>query len=421
MRAKIVKKKKFISQEEKIMYYLLSGTVFFDFINGIFTKYPVGEVIRISCILISLLYIWQNKKEEIKFIFIIIIYFLANSLVTYTITLNTFGLSFDLKMVLKAVYYVVIYKGIKSLYHKDKIRGQILIETILNNLYYTPLLFIFAYVFGLGKTSYENTGVGFKGTFVSLNSINIAMIILFVFAVNEFSIRKEKVKWALLALYIAITMILLGTKSSMIFTVFVVGMYILFNIKKVKVGVFLYVTVMLVLIGTLVLSKVDLSMGYIDKLLFRQKYLFENRDLLSFLLSGRNWLFEMVLEHFNDNISFFRVLFGSGYFKVHNQLAMDLNMPYNAVRPIELDLIDIFFSYGVTGILLTYGYFIKKFSIGLKNISHQKMQPYFVSLICFFIFSLLGGHVFLEAISSTFMGICFGGWYIENEEIKKKT
>lgn len=412
-------KNNFISQEEKIIYYLLSATVFFDFINGIFTKYPVGEAIRLFCVFVSFVYILKYKRDEMIYIYVIFLYFLANSLVAYTGLLNKFGLSFDLKMVLKAVYFVIIFKGIKSLYHKEKIRKDILRKIIINNLYYTPLLFIFAYVFGLGKTSYENVGVGFKGTFVSLNSINIAMIVLFVFSVDAFSRNKEKLKWAFLSIYIAVTMILLGTKSSFIFTGFAIGVYFLFNIKKVKVGVFIYVTIMIILLGTLASSKADVSMGYLDKLLFRQKYLFENRDLLSFLLSGRNWLFESVWEHFNDNISFFRVLFGSGYFKVHSQLAMDLNMPYNAVRPIELDFVDIFFSYGVVGVLLTYGYFIKLFSNGIKNFYRGTMQPYFVALVCLFIFSLLGGHVFLEAISSTFMGICFAGWYIENEEIKK--
>ncbi|MCU5095061.1 O-antigen ligase family protein [Bacillus wiedmannii] len=415
-----------MSRPEKILYYLLSITLLIDFINGIFTELPIGETYRILVLAIASFFIFKVNVRDLMYIFLMFCYVCINSLISYTDTINQFGLTFDLKMSLKAIYFIVLFKVIRSLYKANKFKLNTIKKIILNNLYYTPFLFLISYVLGIGKTSYENQSLGFKGTFMSLNSINVALLVLFIFALDGLLRNKNKLKWLFTLICITIPMILLGTKSSLIFIGFVPVLYIIINMKfKINIKLsklvlyywsFIFVSLALMLF---IYMDVDTPESYVDQLLQRQQYLFENRDLMSYVLSGRNWLLETGSNIFFADSNFINVLFGVGYFNIHNAIAVAWQMDWNAVRPIELDFFDIFFSYGVIGILLTYGYFSFYFFKGFKNFKNKLAQPYFVTLVTLLIFSLLGGHVFLEAISSTFLGLCLAGWHISGEVIKK--
>lgn len=414
-----------MTRPEKFLYYFLSATIFVDFINGIFITLPLGEVYRATILVVSFFFIFKNKIKETGYILLMLFYFLTISFLTYTQTVSLYGLQFDLKMVLKAIYFVVIFKVIKSLYNANKFKMETLKKIILNNLYYTPFLFLFAKVLGVGKTSYENVDLGFKGTFMSLNSINIAMIVLYIFAIDGLFNGKKKMKSLFLTISVIIPMVLLGTKSSLIFLAFAPMLYLLlnFNFKvqfTLKKVVIYYWTFFLTFIAGLLLYSLDVnaSVSYIDNLIMRQQYLFENRDLVTYFLSGRNWLLESGSLVFMQDIGILKILFGAGYFNLHNGIAMIWGQELNAVRPIEMDIFDIFFSYGTVGVVMTYGYFLRYLLKGFYNATEKIAQPYFVALVSLLIFSVVGGHVFLEAISSTFLGLCLAGWYIAGKELK---
>jgi len=418
-------KREHMCKPEKIIYYLLSATLFVDFINGIFSNLPIGELYRIVILMLLSFYMFKNNIKALGYILFVFIYIASNSFITFMDTANKFGLKFDLTMTLKAIYFIVIFQAIRTLYKVNKFNLNTIKKIILNNLYYTPFLFLFSYILGIGKTSYENMSVGFKGTFMSLNSINVALIILYIFALDGLIRNKNKFKWLCITVFIIVPMVLLGTKSSLIFLVFAPIVYLMLNIrlkftfKKIVLysWSFIFVT-----FATMILMAMDAnaSSGYLGDLLWRQQYLFENRDLLTYLLSGRNWLLETGSALFFSHINFLELLFGNGYFNIHNHIAMAWHMPDpNAVRPIELDFFDIFFSYGTLGLVLTYGYFLFYFIKGSRYASNYMSQPYFVALLTLLIFSVVGGHVFLEAISSTFFGLCLAGLFITKEAIKE--
>lgn len=414
-----------MDKKEKTLYYLLSATIFIDFVNGIFTNIPIGEVYRTFVLLLSVYFLFKTNVKILSYVFVVGVYIFINSLISFTQTLNNFGFYFDIKMALKSVYFITIFSVIRSLYKVNKFKLNTVKKIILNNLYYTPLLFLLSYILDIGRISYENSGLGFKGTFLSLNSINVSMIVLYIFAVDGLVRNKNKIKWLILTITLVIPMVLLGTKSSLIFIVFVPVVYLLLNINvkvRFKLSSFLvyywsfyiFSIVFLVWINL----ETDTNDSYIDQILYRQRFLFENRDFISYLFSGRNWLLETGIYHFFKDVSILKILFGVGYFNIHNDIAISWGMGLNDVRPVELDIFDILFSYGVLGVIFTYGFVVYHFFKGYKYIFHKKVQPYLVGTLSLLIFSVTGGHVFLEAISSTFLGLCLVGWYISTHETK---
>jgi O-antigen ligase like membrane protein len=415
-----------MNRQEKIMYYLLSATILVDFINGIFSEFHIGEIYRIGVLIISTWIIFRVNIRVLGYILFVCLYIITNSLISFMDTANNTGLFYDLKMAMKAIYFIVIFLVLRSLYKVNKLKLDTVKKIILNNLYYTPLLFLLSYILGIGKTSYEFAGIGFKGTFMSLNSINISMIVLYIFALERLFRDRNKLKWFLVSVSLVICMILLGTKSSFIFIIFVPLLYFVININfkvRFKLSTFIFYYWMFLLSFLIMLfvifNKPQISNAYFEQLIARQRYLFENRDLVTYLLSGRNWHLETASYYFMSEVSIFKILLGMGYFDIHNKIAVAWNY-FRDVRPIELDIFDIFFSYGFVGVLLTYGYFLFHLFRSIKNVINKIAQPYFVSLVTLFIFSITGGHVFLEAISSTFLGISLAGWYIADKEVNKQ-
>jgi len=419
-----------MSKYGKVLYNLLSITILIDFINGIWVKLPIGEVYRILIIILSVLIIIKYKRDEINLVIFMALFLILNAAISFMVKSNINGIIFDSRMILKAIYYILIFKSIKSLYINNKFTLGNVNKIILNNLYYTPFLFLISYVLKIGETSYANISLGFKSTFLSLNSINVALIVLFVFAFDNLINSKSKIRWLFINIAIVYPMVLLGTKSSLIFLIFIPIIYIAMNIhfkpRKLTLRrlVYLYSIFMIVtILGVFILINNEfdslINRGYISELIGRQKHLFENRDLVSYLLSGRNWLLETGTDIFFNDFNIFKGIFGSGYFNIHNGIAVIWGQGLNEVRPIELDLFDIFYSYGIIGVSLTYGYVIKKLCFNFRYRRHRQCKPYFVATIVLLIFSLLGGHVFLEAISSTFLGLVLAGWYISTLEIYK--
>lgn len=416
--------KELMSRPERIMYLLLSATILVDFINGLFITIPIGETYRILVLLISTWLIYKSNVKTLGYILFVVIYLTANSLISYMGTTNTAGLLFDLKMMMKVVYFIIIYLVLRSLYKVNKFKLDTIKKIILNNLYYTPLLFLLSYVLGIGKTSYEYADLGFKGTFMSLNSINISMLVLYIFAVDGLFRNKNRLKWLFIVVSIVIPMILLGTKSSLIFLVFVPLFYFVININfkaRFRFGTFVFYYwvffLSFIAAGIFILNNASVSNAYFDGILARQQYLFQERDLLTYLLSGRNWHLEAAHSYFMSDVNLIKILFGTGYFAIHNYIAIAFNY-FIDVRPIELDFFDIFYSYGIVGVLLTYGFFLFHLLKGIGNSINKLAQPYFVALVSLLIFSVTGGHVFMEALSSTFLGIVLAGWYIAGQEIK---
>ena len=92
---------------------------------------------------------------------------------------------------------------------------------------------------------------------------------------------------------------------------------------------------------------------------------------------------------------------------------------WSKVRPIEMDWADLFVTYGIVGFLFSY-LFVGSKLISMR--SQRKMKecgtPYYWATLILLIYGTFAGHLFFEAISSTFFGIVLAGLYISSREKK---
>lgn len=413
---------KFRNYEEICVYYLMSLTVFIDFINGAWlnlvpnSDLTIGQTVRFFILFLFLFYIIKYNFKTLKVIGLISLFFLLNIILSYIVHREYMGLIVDVKMFTKIVYFAVIAYALYILYVNNRISKNIINKVINNNLYMLPLLFALSYVIGIGNSSYGDAGL--KGAFFSLNGITAVCITLLIFAFDKLYIGQNKKKGIILVIYIIVPLILLGTKSSFLFIFFIVGLYLVFNLNDKKntkkflkfVGIALgsFVVIILLFFRTSFVSIIQRQIYFI-------RY---HNDILTYLLSGRNDLLRQEWSNFFEHLSLRRIFIGNGFYASQRELAISMgNVSF--YRGVEMDIFDIFFWYGIIGVLLSYGSIVIVFLKAPFRRNFMSKQPFVIALICLLIFSILGGHVFGEALTSTFLGIIIAGLSIANIETRE--
>ena len=142
------------------------------------------------------------------------------------------------------------------------------------------------------------------------------------------------------------------------------------------------------------------------------------RDFWTFLFSTRNVRLVAVIKEYFETFSILDIVTGRGYFNLHHFVAQYLNTS-DMVLPIEMDFFDVFFSYGVPGLLFTYVYAIKAILHAREKRKVARIQGYYWSSVIILIYGVLAGHLFQEAISSTFYALSIAGLILLNKEYRK--
>lgn len=397
-----------------ITVFLLSITILVDYLNGLIVKAQIGMLFRLVCIGFFLYVTAVNSRKIFIFSVSLISFFLANSFFSFLVHQNTAGLVYDIKMGLKMSMSMIVFGALIAMAKSKQINRKDILRILRNNLLYAPILIIGSRILNIGQASYVHNSSGFKATFLSLNSINIALLVLFSYVFYNLCIRAQKTKWFVLLIYLVIPMFMLGTKSNLIFLVFVPVLYICLNIKKRSTFFFICIGAIVVVCVAAIMIRIDFfSLPFVTLILERQIFLFKQRDLITYLLSGRNWVLETAFKDVICHMGIFTMIFGKGYFAPHNEIGLIMGASGNDVRPIEMDWADIFMSYGLVGFVFTYGIALFLLYITFKKRKNKETQFYFIALCILIIFASTGGHVYGEAISATFLGIILAGSYMK--------
>lgn len=402
-----------------LLYWMLSLTIFADFLNGLLPKLNIGTIYRFVLMVLCLITIIRFSAKLSKVVLPILFYLCLNTLISAFRHGSIAGISYDLKMMMRVMTSINITFAVLALYRKGWFTSEMVKKAIENNLWYTPMLFIVTRILNIGNVSYEYNQVGFKSVFLSLNSVNIALILLYTYSVFRIFDSKHPWRWGAATVYVAIPMLMLGTKTS-IAIILVVPVLCTFLHLRTRKGR----RICLALVGVVAVASViwlDSLLKALGGVLARQSYLFQNRDLASYIFSGRNWMLETATEYYFKMSSPLEYLFGQGYYYSHNQLAiMSSYLTTAEVRPIEMDWADLLLAYGPLSLLFTYAYGIQLLYRCRKNWRNRLVQPYYIATIILLGFSALAGHVYTEAISSTFLAFAMCGMILNEADIKKK-
>jgi len=390
-----------------VLSYLLIPLV--DSINGYFllnninTPVSIGQSYRflITILLFMLIFRFAKKVDFYKFISLSIIlltlqfgYFFNHS------SLN--GLFFDISNIIKLLFIIITIESYKALYKSGKIRNVVIVTIFKISIFTFPISILIPKLLGVGFTAYSNGG-GYSAFYNANNDLNIVLIILLIFSLELIfqGIRLKKLNAIyLLGFLLIITVTLMvGSKSSMAFSVVSILVYCLRSIKNNSIIKNFNLFVLLSFAVFLLVRVSYLFQNEINGIIERNKYfLNKSENIIGFLLSGREIFLENAYYAFiNSNFIITRLLIGIGSYAKNLELGQLLN---TGTKVIEMDVFDVFFAYGLLGTFIIYSYFIVLF---VKAWKIEFVYKYLY--ISVFVFSTIVGHVLFSALSGSFLAI----------------
>lgn len=397
---------KMIIYREEVIVVLLSLTLLVDAITGIMInnlgveRSILGILFRGFLIGYFIIYIFIKNKINRYIILTISIYFFINIFLSYFNNhFTTKGVVFDIIEIAKIALMPSILMGIISMWNDKLITYKSLKKVINISINLLLIIYVIGLVFGLGGQIYS--GAGYKSLFNANNSFNIVVIVLFIFQMETTFISKKNID-IIKSIMLILILLFLGSKTSIMFIpiYFILKLTIEFkNFSKKKI--LKWILIVLVLCGILFIIFNNKIMAIIN----HQLYFFnkESESIITFILSGRNEFLSVAYDGFINNISILSVFFGIGsYF---NQSLISMALGFATIKNIEMDFFDILFSYGLIGVILTYGIVIYIVIKNIRKIIKNKLTAEIIAVSSMIVFSFLAGHVFLDAMSATYLAI----------------
>ncbi|MCM3783923.1 O-antigen ligase family protein [Neobacillus mesonae] len=409
-----------IMKHKKFLLLFLCSIGLVDSFNGFIMQElglpgVVGQLYRMLFMFILVLIIYKHGAiQNFRSLgFLIIWLLLTLPFIHYFFHNTTGGVSFDLSNNLKLILIILMIECIRILKSLGIIDKKDVIFVLKVNFIIFPLTILIPWLLGMGYSNYSN-GSGFQGFYNANNDLNIVLIVLLSFGVSELInrvVHKEKFLFYLVInILLFISLIIIGSKSSFVFSGGIILIYLFYSFLKHKV---LKTIKLLFLFSTLIaLIVVVLSTFFKEDLALisdRQNYFWrvqgQQGEVATFLLSDRNGFLIAATESFRTQGSLetaVSMFIGQGRYNHSVNTAEVFNTSRTQVL-VEMDLFDTFFSYGVIGTFLIYLYLTQILLKGLKS----KHVPIHIKVSIFIIssFSFFGGHVLYSALSGMFLGI----------------
>ena len=381
-----------------------------DMINGIMlmndVKLPIsiGQLYKLLIVLCLLIRFFFEIKLLVTTV-ILISLLLISSLYQLLYNLEGSHLLTDLikasKYITPFICFLFFVNAFK--YSQDRIYSLIL--KLVKISYLILIINIFITYIGLGYPAYKNGGMGTKGFFYAGNEISALLIILCSIIAFRLWNRKQKSKYFIFLIINLLAALTISSKTA-ILGIILVFLIIPFQDKSLKLKKFIPLLGCSIVMLPITLL---LSWQFIKKtaIIVRIEYFYRELDFWTFLLSSRNVFLENSYYIFKDNYNFIEKVIGVGPSKFEY---------LNNFKVVEMDIMDIFFTYGYLGLAIFL--FMQIFVIIQANaFSKSGKHPYSrlitMMAIILLIISTLAGHVFGSGMSAVFIGLLFALMYLK--------
>lgn len=310
------------------------------------------------------------------------------------------GLDWIIKFSAIVIWYLFFKKMIEQ--NQDK---KILLFVYISFGFLTLNFFLAFLGFGFPMySSIDGDGIGTKGFIFAGNEIGATIIISG--ALIQMSLL-ERQKYFLFFV-IGSLMLFMGALLTSKVSIFASLLILLFfpliktseKLRSLKINKkdFAFASLILFLLPLLAAYVISYAL-YESGLIERMNYFYTKLDIVTLLFSHRNVWASEALEAFYNHYSMLEIFIGSG----------NTWYPYiTENKMVEIDLIDFLMSYGIIGILFSYGFLL---FILYKLIHKRKTNPYF-GYIFFMIFLIIGmsltsGHILNSGVAGAFIGALF--------------
>ena len=400
---------KSIDRIEFLIYILLLITPFFDTLNGILIFYKIGFSIAILLkgLIITLTLLYLLMKKNLSIVFITIAFILLLGIKNL---MQEDNLSIEFMWVIKIYFFMILFlfmkETINNNYKMVHIYFKILLVTIIFNI-------LGGFLFGYGFVAYEGTDLGSKGFYYAGNELGGVFISLSAYVAIILINKKSTLKYIFGFVFLLFLSLLTTMKSSMLGTLLIFMavpfIYAYINMKNLIMPRWIFYMIGIFIIILAILLPISFYyVYYVLALETRIGYALNNASLISAILSHRDvWAVQM-MDYFSENSSYYTVSFGYAYetaFRLFGNRS-------------EIDIVDIFFSYGFFGVVLVYGFWLNMLYrfIFLKT----KLAGYILyAAILIFLVSFMSGHILTTGIGAVPFAILFSLAYLTREKEEK--
>ncbi len=418
-------------KHSNILYFIILLMPFVDMITGyalntghggIITS--LGQVYRMATFfyvfyLIFAFKIYSKSKWLLPFTAFMFITIIINYIRFQGSIVEDFG------YVVKAIFPIYI---VYSLMLVSKENPQIIDNIMSSFLWIYPLSFVVPKVLGMGYYSYSNES-GYKAFYFANNEVNVILMILFIYSFNEFynnylfTKTKFKLRNIVQLLMILVSLLLIGSKTSILAIVIVLFAYL---IKKEKFSVkirFLRSILLISFVGVFIVSVTIAEQ--IGRSIERIVWYFvhytgdsENflKSFITFLCSERNLRVEPSIEYWYQENFFEGILnFFIGIGK-STKSPDATNIWINPFSIIELDFFECLFWFGIISTVIIFIFYL---SVFIKSFKVKGLYMQRLAFLMVFMFSMIAGHVLVSTNSGTMFAIVLADLYIKtNRSVK---
>lgn len=269
---------------------------------------------------------------------------------------------------------------------------------------------------GYGYAQYSG-GVGVQGLIFAGNELAITLVCTFGFILMIFLVNNQYKNYLIFAVLFLFLSFITALKAAMFSAILILLFYpVLKSFDKLnelkihwKSALLSFSTlVILPLIGFVAAYYVLFNLGLWNRISY---FIYDkNFDFYSILFSSRNvWAMEAFVG-VKENYSLIEIMFGT-----NNQWLTLLSTPDNG--SVEIDFIDCFMMYGAVGVLLTYGFILKKVYLNTKNIEINPYSKYLAFLIpLILLISITAGHVLYSGVGGPVIAVVLSVTYFSNKQ-----
>ncbi|AJH16744.1 O-antigen ligase family protein [Myroides profundi] len=386
-----------------VIGYLLFPLLILDMINGILYENNIEFIFSLS----------QLYKFVLIFLFCI-------RLIVYPKVLKII-LSYTLIFLIPTITQFCFYNADISLLFQDVIRTSKYLIIIIS-FYYFKYYFVennsfnvlwgwikFSFwilafnllskLVGLGYPMYEFGNIGTRGYFIAGNEISALLIVLSaIIGYYYWGIKKDKLAFIFYGIFSFVLGLLISSKTGMLGIVLVYIAILLSvydfskNISKATIGkALLGISSILIIIVLFIIN---------TSIFDRYTLFWDKLDFVTFVLSSRNLYFHETWLIIQDKYNLINYFIGVGPSQYYEW----------ASKFVEIDIIDIFFSYGIMGVLLFiqfYGNLLKESILHSKRLEFPFGRLSLIILCFLLLLSCLSGHILNSGIAGIYIGFGF--------------
>ncbi len=413
--------------------YLILLLPFLDLITALLTRnynliITPGLIIKGFFMLGAVYYILITKSKYKKISLGLIVVFLLYMLFYFIFKIELINRTFifnEVSYLFKLFFFPIIFLGLICFFDEDKLNKNEIIKLMKINLISMTLLLLIPLLLKTAHRTYPTALFGYIGWFYAGNEIANIMIILYPF-LYYFIDEKKKYQF-LIFLPIIYSILKIGTKVSLLGLIIVGTINLIYSLLKREKGKsFLYsisinLIILLTILGFSYKSYAIYNFKYMTNYYNEKGLIIDESDkeaiedlmedinflyndnyfgkLIKPLLSNRNLFLANTLNIYGQNENNHKVWFGIGFSNTHK-----IN-DKNIAKLIEIDVLDIYFHYGICGLLIMLSPFLAILYLIIKKRSEITLTSLYYLTILFLIFGIssFSGHVFMAPAVSIYL------------------